>query len=211
MYLIPGMACDGRLLQYLRKHLEFETLEFLEPEPNETLEHYASRMAQGIDTSAPFYVGGVSFGGMVATAIHQQFPALGLVYISSAKVRRELPPWLRVYRWIPIQRWLGPRMLRRLWPRSPLPRAGEHKALMAAMRRDINLTLFKWSMDRAACMSNTQLPTRWIHVHGTRDLLLPGMFIRGAIKIKGGDHGMVMAKAEEIAGWVREWMGEKTP
>lgn len=45
-------------------------IEWIEPLPNETIEQYAKRLAQCIDTSQPYVIIGVSFGGLIATEIN---------------------------------------------------------------------------------------------------------------------------------------------
>jgi surfactin synthase thioesterase subunit len=81
IYLISGLGADRRVFKKLVFPTDFELiyLDWITPEPAESLEAYAARLALNIDTSAPFYLIGLSFGGMLATEIAKKLnPVHGL-------------------------------------------------------------------------------------------------------------------------------------
>lgn len=97
IYLLPGMTSDfpvfSRLLPLLPSA---RLLEFLPPEPRETLVNYSSRMATLLPKDA--FIGGVSFGGIIALEISRILRPRGCILISSIRHPRELPPWFRIWR-----------------------------------------------------------------------------------------------------------------
>ena len=69
--LLPGMTPDDRIFDRLAALLPNVTvLDWLEPQADESLAVYAERLAAAIPTSQCF-IGGVSFGGIVALELSQ--------------------------------------------------------------------------------------------------------------------------------------------
>ena len=68
---------------------------------------FAARMAEGIDTTRPVILVGVSLGGMVSAEISRIIPVEAIVFISSAKRRQELPFKYQILRLLPFHRLFG--------------------------------------------------------------------------------------------------------
>jgi len=67
LVLLPGAGASGALFEPLRRSFERLVVPpWLTPLRRESLEDYGRRMAATIPCEEPFYLGGVSFGGMVA-------------------------------------------------------------------------------------------------------------------------------------------------
>jgi pimeloyl-ACP methyl ester carboxylesterase len=73
------------------KQAEIVPLKWLRPERREDIHSYARRLAVQIDTSRPFWLLGVSFGGMVAIELSRFLAPDRIVLVSSVKNRAELP------------------------------------------------------------------------------------------------------------------------
>ena len=71
-------------------------IDFIQPKPRETLVNYASRMANQLPCNS--FIGGVSFGGIVALEVARILRPRGCILISSIRHPSELPPWFRVGR-----------------------------------------------------------------------------------------------------------------
>lgn len=98
IYLLPGMTPDDRIFDRLLPLLPNVTvLDWLDPQTDESLAHYAQRVAADIPTSQCF-IGGVSFGGIVAMEISRMIRPYGCFLVSSIRSPRQLPPWLRIWR-----------------------------------------------------------------------------------------------------------------
>ena len=73
VYCIPGMGVNERLFRNLKLnncnilHIKWET-----PFKNESLPDYAMRLSKQMDTTKPFVLIGVSFGGMCSVEISKQ-------------------------------------------------------------------------------------------------------------------------------------------
>jgi hypothetical protein len=69
LILLPGMAADGRLFRFQRAILPcLCTPAWIEPFDREPLTDYAQRFARSITPHGRCFVGGASFGGIVALA-----------------------------------------------------------------------------------------------------------------------------------------------
>jgi pimeloyl-ACP methyl ester carboxylesterase len=71
-------------------------IDFIQPNPRETLVSYASRMASQLPSNS--FIGGVSFGGIVALEVARILRPRGCILISSIRHPSELPPWFRIGR-----------------------------------------------------------------------------------------------------------------
>ncbi len=85
LILFPGLGADGRMFSgigYPCRALETPSLAV--PSRTESMEQYARRVADASNIIASDYIGGCSFGGLVASAIARERPVAGLVLIASA-------------------------------------------------------------------------------------------------------------------------------
>lgn len=99
IYFISGLGADRRAFSKLifSEHFPMIHLDWISPEPNESLRSYASRLALEIDSSNPFYLVGLSFGGMLATEIAKELNPIHTFLISSTptfKERHGIIEWL---------------------------------------------------------------------------------------------------------------------
>ncbi len=96
-YFISGLAADKRVFKHIVLPQGFETvyLEWILPEKEETLPHYALRLAAFINTREPFIIIGLSFGGMLAIEIARQYKPVATILISSVPVSSQLPGYFK--------------------------------------------------------------------------------------------------------------------
>jgi pimeloyl-ACP methyl ester carboxylesterase len=174
----------------------------LQPQPDESLEHYAARMSEGINEPDPILMG-LSFGGMVCIEIAKQIAVQKIILISSIKSATELPSWMRT---------VARLKLNRIVPiRSNYTFTGfiqnyflgvstdEEKAVVAASRRKANTPYIQWSVDKIVNWNNNWQPPAIIHIHGDKDRMFPIKRIRGSELVKNGGHFMIMNKAAEVS------------
>ncbi|WP_353717332.1 hypothetical protein [Dyadobacter sp. 676] len=65
VYFISGLGADERVFTKLKldPRLNVKYIKWVRPLKKETLQHYAARLSKQIDTSQPFQLVGLSFGG----------------------------------------------------------------------------------------------------------------------------------------------------
>src|SRR5688572_13803396 len=121
------MGVDGRLFERQRElPLDVRVIEWIAPRGEERFCDYAKRMAEQIDASAPFYLGGVSLGGMTAVEMARHVRPRALFLISSCCGPAGMPAWYRMPGWatcrLPpaVSRVLGAIGVLSPWPFGPM-------------------------------------------------------------------------------------------
>lgn len=178
LFLFSGLAADGRMFGPLKiADIEVITPDHVLPDPGQAFADYARRLIVQHGIRPEDFVGGASFGGMLAAEIAQQQSAAGLILLGTCLEPTRLP-W--TYRWIERCSPLIPDVALRLRDFSPLvqwrlgPLSKEQARLLADMAarsgpqliREFCRMLFTW---RGAA---TAVGPRLV-LHGARDRVIP--------------------------------------
>jgi len=200
LFLFSGLGADKRVYEYLDlSAYKVNHVDWIDPLPNESIEQYAGRLAGKIGKNNPILMG-VSFGGMIAIEIAKLISVEKIILISSAKSREDIPAprfqftrKLQLHRFIPTHFVKNPNRIvfwffgvEKKW----------EKDLLRAIMRDTNVAFFRWAIDRIVNWGNETILDNAIHIHGTKDRLIP--FTTADYKIEGGGHLMIINRAEEI-------------
>lgn len=209
IYQISGLGANQNAFKYLKFDSEHEViyLPWLQPESHETLEHYAQRMAENIQTDEDFILMGLSFGGLVVQEMNQFLDPKLNVLISTVKSRSELPNFMkfsattRAHKLIPpsflsSDKGLSYAFFRKLYS-SKMPDLQE----FFDYRDPEYLT---WSIDQIVNWKNHVDLKPFVHLHGDNDIVFPISNIQDAVKIEGGNHLMVLHKARKISEIINE-------
>ena len=206
--MIPGLAVDERLFQNLDLlNAEIIPIKWITPILNESLANYATRLSEQIDKTKPFYLIGVSFGGMCCLEITKAFGSIKTILISSAKGQFDLPWYFKILRVIPMHRLLNDNFAKWLALNNKWLFGVKGKE-QAALFKDMLAKAPKDYPSRAVnCIvhwRNTVIPKNLIHIHGTKDRIIIFRNVKYPVPIKNGTHFMVMNNAEEISKLVNE-------
>jgi len=209
IYLIPGLANDGRV--FSRLHLpegEKIYLDWLEPLEDESMESYASRMAEPIDDNDQNIIIAFSFGGIVSIEIAKQKDIDQNILISSVKSDKEKPLPIKIIDKLPYLRLSGSMVTRERFIKlggAPFGLGSkESQELFLDMMKHQSTELRAWSIKQLSLWKNEFTPKRLIHIHGDRDLIFPHIWVKNAFIVKGGDHFAVFNRAEEISKIIEE-------
>lgn len=204
IYLLPGMTSDfpvySRLLPLLPNA---SVVDFLPPEPRETLVNYSRRMAKLLPKDA--FIGGISFGGIIALEVSRILRPRGCILISSIRHPRELPPWFRI--WRPFGGSPSSAVLRMIGGAASLvPRS----ARTASMARATKLKGDRGNWHHWA----TSAVLDWkpkplgdfcpiLQIHGTADTTFPIRYVRPDVSITGGSHALPLSHPDQVAAAIR--------
>ncbi len=209
VYFMPGLAASPKIFENIKldkDQFEVFFLEWVLPEGDEPIDHYAKRMAQNIKHDNPVLIG-VSFGGVLVQEMAKFVNARKVIIISSVKCNAEFPRRMRfakmthAYRIFPtrlMQRvdWLakfagGNNMItRRLNLYEKYLSVRDKKYLDWAFK-----TIINWG-----CV----MPAKGVvHIHGDADEVFPPKYLKDFISVKGGTHIMIINKAK--------WFNENLP
>lgn len=202
-YFISGLGADKRAFQkiILPEPFEMVHLEWITPLPEETLVSYARRFSEKIDSSSPFILVGLSFGGLVATEISKMKPPHKLVLISSAATRRGLPLMyrlggkMRIDKGFPYRKMLRPNRAFS-WAFGPLDK--ESQELVDTIIKDSDPAFTKWAIGEIARWKNREMPANLLQIHGSRDRIFHASAAKSAVIMNGGGHFCVYTHAKVI-------------
>ncbi|MEO7445538.1 MAG: alpha/beta hydrolase [Ferruginibacter sp.] len=202
VYFISGLAADRRAFQFINLPEGFETvyLDWQSFHKGESMQSYAWRLAEKIDTTNPFVLLGLSMGGMLATEIAKIYKPLLTILISSVPVSTSLPniyklaALTKIYRVIPGGWLKSASLAKRLFARE----TKEVKAILRQIIKDSDPKIIRDAVHAIVTWENTWIPPNLLHIHGTKDELLPYRKVNALYNITGGSHLMVLSQAKEI-------------
>jgi len=201
IYAIPGLGTTQELyINTTFNEAKVVVLDWPIPSKNDTMQSYAKKFIPLIDTSKPFYLMGVSFGGMICTELSKLITPQKTILISTSKTRNELPWFIKTFKYLPLHLLLSERYHRKLayhgrwfvgFGKAYIP---EFLGMVNQMKENY----FKYCIHIIVNWDNQEFPNNYIHIHGTNDRLLSHKWVKATALIKGGSHAMVVFRAEEI-------------
>ncbi|WP_316812135.1 alpha/beta hydrolase [Pedobacter heparinus] len=207
IYLISGLGADRRAFRKLTFPQDFDLvyLDWISPQKNESLEDYAARLALNIDTSTPFYLIGLSFGGMLATEIAKKLKSVHTFLISSSPVYKQLPWYYRMPGRLSSQKLIPIRLLKKsngIVMKMLGAKTHDERMLLKQLVVDSDPAFMKWALTCILTWRNKDRPANLTHIHGTADLILPVKYYKPDVIISDGGHFMVYTNAEEISNYI---------
>lgn len=202
VYFISGLGANEKAFSFL--DLSFCNpvfIQWIEPQQNETLEHYAIRLSVQIKEPNATIVG-LSFGGMLATEIAKRNPEFKVIIISSNKVYKEFPKLLKIGKYFPAYKWLPNKAMKKSGTISTWilgAKGREQRVIQKQIIQETDPVFIKWAISAIMHWQNTIIPKNVVHIHGTADKLLPYRFVKADYTIDGGEHLMIMDKPDQIS------------
>ncbi len=208
--LLTGIGADHRLFDLQRVVLpRIETPGWLPPTDGESLVSYGRRMAETIDTSEPFHLGGASFGGTVALEMARHLPTKSVCLIGSCRSGRAVARHLRAFE--RLSRSLPDAVIgagRRLAPLA-LRLSGEfdeeQRRLVFDMFHRVPTPFIRWASRAMMGWSYDEtldVPIR--HIHGTRDRLIPARNVAPDHLVPGAGHLLSLTHAPAVNAFLAE-------
>ncbi|HEX6846784.1 MAG TPA: alpha/beta hydrolase [Chitinophagaceae bacterium] len=201
-YFISGLGADRKAFQKIKLPSGYEPvfLDWIPPQKNESLRHYAQRFSSFIRNDDAFILIGLSFGGMLASEIARLRRPMKTIIISSLASSNELPWYFKsagtlgLHKAVPVRLLKAGSVLKNLMGVA----SKEDKAILINYAKQANPDLVRWSLD---AIVNWKQPDRLpglVHLHGSSDRMLPIKYTRPDFVIKGGGHLMIFNKADEV-------------
>jgi pimeloyl-ACP methyl ester carboxylesterase len=204
LYFISGLGADRHAFDRIKlpEHFFINYIDWLEPEKNEAIEHYAKRMAANIDISKPFVLVGLSFGGIISVEISKLFPAQKVVLISSIATHTQLPWYLRLVGNLQLHK-LGFVYLFKNVDFMMNYVFGVHtpkmKAYLKEMIEKTTSNYLVWSLDTILKWRNSTKPANTVQINGKMDKLFQIKYCQPEYVINRGSHFMILTHAHEIS------------
>jgi pimeloyl-ACP methyl ester carboxylesterase len=202
VYFISGLGADSRVFRHITLPSDHQAvyLEWIPPSPAESLPSYALRLAEHIDKNEKFSLIGLSFGGMIATEIARHFKPVHTILISSIPSPAQLPGYYKLASALSLVKWMPISLLKKasLVKRFFSPETSEDKKLLREMIRHCDPVFIKWALGAILSWKTEDQPPTVLHLHGTRDAILPLRYTTPTHRIPKGGHIMIMNRADEI-------------
>ncbi len=200
IYAFSGLGADQRIFSYLKLDHEIIPIQWIVPEPNETLESYAGRLGEQIDTSESFALLGVSFGGMLASELSKTLKPVATILISSAATRHELPWMANVSQRYRLAQKIPTRLFKPpvLGAYVGFPFHKRNREVAKGIIRDTDPQFVQWALGAIVNWKNETHPENLYHIHGRLDPILPYKKRMGAEAL-GTGHFIILKEAEEIS------------
>ncbi len=208
VYFISGLAADCRVFKHIQLPEGFTAvyLDWISPLSNESLQSYAYRMAERIDTSQPFALAGLSMGGMLATEIANKFPPTACILLSSVPTHKQMPRYFKWAYLLQLHRMVPIGLLQRIsiLKRGLAPDSHEDREILRQVIKDSDPAFIRWAMHAILCWKNEILPGTLWQIQGDKDGILPIRYASPTHTVKGGNHLMIMSKAKELNAFLSE-------
>lgn len=202
VYFISGLGADQRSFGFLDlSFCDANFIHWITPSPGDTLGSYAEKLFASVADENAVIVG-LSLGGMLAVEMAKKHPHTKVIIIASAKTRFEIPRYLRFWRHFPVYNFHS-RRTKNYGGRLVLSILGTKGAaerkVQQQILKDSDPSFTRWAIHAVLHWDNTVIPENVIHIHGTADKLLPFSFVKADYTIIGGEHVMIMDKANEVS------------
>lgn len=202
IYFISGLAADSSVFNAIRLPAGYEAryLDWIPAQKNESLPHYALRLAEKIDNKQPFALAGLSFGGMLAVEIAKQYKPAFTILLASIPLSKQLPVYyklagkLGLHKVVPVSLATNPVIAK--WFFSAKSEAD--RAMIKDIVQEIDISFIRWGMDAILKWKNNVKPEPLWHIHGTKDSILPVRYTSPSHTIPGAGHLFVSGNSEKI-------------
>lgn len=210
LILLPGLGADERMYEPQRAAFpRLEVPRWPVPRRRETLAGFARRIADQIDPAGPLFLGGSSFGGMVALEAARYLNPRAVFLIGSCRSPRSVP-WgfrlgARVGRFAP-----GPilRVIHALSSRSTRMFGhlnAEQHAMMVEMMRQADPAFIQWGGHALTRWAGAdELPMPVYHIHGGGDRIMPCRLVSPDVIVPGAGHLLNVTHAGEVNRFLAE-------
>jgi pimeloyl-ACP methyl ester carboxylesterase len=209
VYCIPGLGINEEVFGNLKlTNCTLHYIKWITPLKNEKLPEYALRLAEQIDTTQPFALIGMSFGGMCAIEIAKKFKSIKTILISSNKTSAEVPLNISMWAPFPFYKSMNDAFYRGGAIRTKSlfgVKTREQSVLFERMLNAAPENYFAGAIHCIISWTNKEVPENVVHIHGTADLILPyHKIVKCDYPIKDGTHFMIEDRADELSAIINE-------
>jgi pimeloyl-ACP methyl ester carboxylesterase len=209
VYLFPGQGSDYRIFDSLQleKRYILHYMHYAEPNKKETLSNYSNAFSSKIDTTNPFILIGVSFGGMICAELTQKLNPTKTIIISSAKNKSEIPKRYRFMKKIPLYKLIPASVYK--WSSfivQPIfePDRKKNKTTFKAMLRDKNPKFLKRATHMIVNWQLENYESEIYSIHGTKDHTLPLKQNNHTFIVEKGSHMMMLTQGTKISNLISQ-------
>jgi len=199
VYLMPGMAANPSIFEHIKlpkDRFKIHWLEWIIPNPKESIENYANRMSQKVKHENCVLLG-ASFGGIIVQEMSKFLTLKKLIIVSSVKSQFELPKRMKIAKRTKAYKLIPTRLLSNVEALAKYAfgeTASKRIELYKKYLSVIDKRYLDWAIEQMVCWKQDESLPNIIHIHGDKDAVFPLYNIKDCIVVKGGTHIMVINK-----------------
>ena len=199
VYFMPGMAANPIIFEHIKlpeNQFKMHWLEWIIPETEETLSHYAQRMCNQIKHEDIVLLG-VSFGGILVQEMSKFIKVRKLFVVSSVINKNQIPRRMKFAKAIKLYKIFPTKLL------SKIDLLG-HFAFGDFLKKRIYLykkylsfndkQYLDWAIKQVVSWNQIEPPKGVIQIHGDKDGVFTHSCNENCIIVKGGTHIMIINK-----------------
>ncbi len=204
VYLLSGLGADARAFQFFKLPQKYTCIHiiYIDPYKKEPLEAYAVRIVKQIDTSKPFAIIGLSFGGILAMEIIENIKPITTILISSITNKTELPFLYKIAGVFKLNKLIPPKKVNTAnWLTYWMfgIKKQNEKVLLQQILTSSSTIFSNWAVNEILRWKRKKIPSNIYRIHGTRDKILPITNFAPNYKIKNGGHLLVLQYGDEVS------------
>jgi len=208
IYCLSGLGADHRVFDLLKINAEMIHIAWKKPLKNESPQDYMVRISDGLNFESPFYLFGLSFGGMMMHELLKIHQPKGVILFSTAKIRQDIPFYWRLLLWSNLMNLL-PTSLFKKPPPFITSIFGVHnqieKKILKSIIRETDPYFVKWSLNAIRNWSPRELSCKVLRIHGNKDKLLNVEKGEGANMLNGG-HLVIRSRAKAASKLINDFI-----
>ncbi len=200
LFLLSGLGADKRVFDFLDfGENNAHHIIWINPQKNETIQEYATRLCNQIHVSNPILIG-VSFGGIIAMEIGKIIKTEKIILISSARTKADIPLSFKLTGRLKLHYTIPPSFIANNNPVTNWlfgATTKSEKELLSSILKDTDVQFSNWAIDKIVGWDNADQLQNVTQIHGTKDKILP--FREARYVIEGGEHLMIVNRADEVS------------
>lgn len=226
--LLPGLGADSTLFIEQKKHFgdRLITPSWISSNASENLARFSKRFAEHLiknelSPTKEFFVGGFSFGGMVALEVASTLSSQnlakikGVILLSSGRTNQILKRLFKLQAVVGAQlpdlalRWiLENQMVKKFTKEESL--SSEQEAYLKSMVDHLDLNFFRWSLGACAQWDPQErflgdgMEFPIFEIQGEDDGIIPSSTEPGVVTLKGAKHLIQYTHAKEVNQWLEQ-------
>ncbi|NDV67603.1 alpha/beta hydrolase [Dysgonomonas sp. 25] len=209
VYFVSGMCNPCSVFDeiVLPEGYEKVYIEWLIPYEGESLNDYARRMAEDIDTAQPFVLAGYSFGAVIIQEMNKFLTPQRNIIMASMKSSEEIPTLFKVAKrahfvgFVPKSVFGATKFVTNVFSRILFDMPPEQ---VAALMVHTDPVYVRWAVDQITQWQPESESPNTYHIHGTKDQIFPYKQIKMPYTIEEADHLMPVTHAREVSRYLAE-------
>ena len=208
IYFMPGLAASSTIFENIalpKDQFEVFLLEWILPNPKESLTDYVIRLSESVKHKNPVLIG-VSFGGVIVQEMAKVIAVQKTIIISSVKSNKEFPRRLKIAKSTKVYKLLPTGLVQNVEALSKFAYGDTVKQRLKLYDRYLcvrDKCYLDWAIETIILWDRTDPDANVVHIHGDADDVFPIKYIQDCTVVKGGTHIMILNKFK--------WLNENLP